>query len=60
MRQQHLLYYSLFLLIGLLNACGSQETTDKEAFSKYIYGHTSGTIVSDSPVEIYLEKSVIK
>lgn len=58
MRQQHLFYYSLFLLIGLLSACGSQETTDKEAFSQYIYGHTSGTIVSDSPIEIYLEKNV--
>lgn len=57
MSHRNQLFYGLILLLGLLNACtGSQNSATKREFEKYIYGYTSGTITSDSPVDIYLEK----
>lgn len=49
----------LWMLSGiLLSACSESSKTKNTEPNRYIYGHTSGTVTSDSPVEIYLEKPV--
>lgn len=58
MKYSVFLFY-LWILSGiLLSACSDGPKSKNQESNRYIYGHTSGTITSDSPVEIYLEKPV--